>query len=141
MFGVTKPQPCAIAVALMLLLGSAALASAAESRLRVFFPPIKLDREAGERIKSLSIKMTCGRFRAVSVIPNDWSLRVVGPSSEETRLEAEAGHGSTALWSLDELDGSVIVSGREAACFDMSAKVTSTKREYQFGRSELVLKP
>ncbi|MGH9369800.1 MAG: hypothetical protein ACRD3M_19280 [Thermoanaerobaculia bacterium] len=140
-FGVTKLQLRVIVATLVLLLGSTVIAGPAESRLRLFFPEIKLDREVGERIQSLSVRMTCGRFRGVRVIPKDWSVTVVSPSSEQTSLETGAGHGSTTLWSLNELDGSIVVSAEEASCFGISATVTSTKRLYQFDRSELALKP
>lgn len=139
--GITKQEVGVIAVGLVCFLGLAGVSEAGETRLRVFFPNLTLDRANGERIRSLTIKMSCGRFRGVLVIPNDWSLNVVGPSSEETRLEAESGHGSTALWSLEEWDGSVVVSGKDEPCFDISATVISSKREYRFKRSELVLKP
>ncbi|MCA1836903.1 MAG: hypothetical protein LC721_11490, partial [Actinobacteria bacterium] len=67
-------------------------------RYRVFFPVISLAKADGERIESIQITMACGRFRAVGVIPDDWSAEVVSPMSEQTTLKASDGHGSSTLW-------------------------------------------
>src|SRR5712691_5426516 len=114
--GVTKARNGAIWLALMLLIPVRATASPDEALVRLYFPNLQLDRKTGERIESLSVKMTCGRFRGVAVIPADWSLSVSSPGSEQSSLRAEAGHGSTALWSLDELQGSIAVSGASESC-------------------------
>jgi hypothetical protein len=110
-------------------------------RYRVFFPPIKLATADGERIESVEIRMSCGRFRAVTAIPDDWSVEVVSPSSEKTTLRASAGHGSSTLWSMGTLDGAVTVSVEETSCFDVTATVGTTATVHQFTRSELILKP
>ena len=110
-------------------------------RYRVFFPAINLATADGERIDSIEIKMDCGRFRAIGMIPDDWSVKVVGPSSEQTTFKAEAGHGATALWSMRELDGAIIISVEDASCFDITATVVTTATAHRYSRSDLILKP
>ncbi|MEO7676907.1 MAG: hypothetical protein ABIV39_09120 [Verrucomicrobiota bacterium] len=110
-------------------------------RYRIFFPHIELVTADGERIESIEVRMTCGRFRAIGAIPNDWSAEVVSPMSEQTTLRASAGHGSSTLWSMRELDGAITVSTEEASCFDIAATVGTTATEHRFTRSDLILKP
>ena len=110
-------------------------------RYRVFFPEIRLAKAEGERIESVEIKMSCGRFRAISSIPDDWSAEVVSPMSEQTTLKASAGHGASTLWSMRELDGAVTVSIEDLSCFDISATVGTTATEHRYTRSDLILKP
>jgi hypothetical protein len=116
-------------------------ALATNHRYHIFFPPIKLATDDGERIEFIEITMSCGRFRAIGALPDDWSLRVVSPISEKTTLRASAGHGSSTLWSLRELDGSIIVSVEEASCFDIAAMVGTTATVHRFSHSDLILKP
>ena len=116
-----------------------------QARYRIFFPRVDLNSTKGERVDRIELSMTCGSFRAVSVIPEDWSLEVVSPSSARTRLSANAGHGSSALGSLDKLQGAVTISVDEAECFDLSAKITvamqDSSRVVELPRSQLVLRP
>jgi hypothetical protein len=114
------------------------------NRYRLFFPQVALDAANGERITSIEIAVSCGRFRTLAIIPNDWSVEVVSPTSERTTLKAEAGHGVTALWNVRDLDGAIVISIEEASCFDITATiVTATsdhEHRYQFTRSNLILK-
>lgn len=114
------------------------------NRYRVFFPHMALDAANGERITSIEIAMSCGRFRSLAIIPNDWSVEVISPTSERTTLKAEAGHGATTLWNISDLDGVVVISIEEASCFDITTTVVTTildhERRYQFTRSNLILK-
>ena len=120
-------------------------AEGAAQRQRVFWPKIVLANDAGERIDSIEITMSCGRFRGMSNIPNDWSVEVISPSSEVTTLKASAGHGATALWNMRELDGVIAVLIKEPACFDISAVVVATtsdnSRSIKFKKSDLHLRP
>jgi hypothetical protein len=79
------------------------------------------------------------------VIPDDWSAVVISPESERTIFRASCGHGSTALWSLRDLDGAVTVTVEEASRFDISATVITATSEdehrHQFTRSDMILKP
>jgi hypothetical protein len=75
------------------------------------------------------------------MIPDYWSVEVVSPVSEETVLRANAGHGSSTLWSIGDLDGAITVSVEEASCFDIAATVGTTATEHHFTRSDLILKP
>jgi len=110
-------------------------------RYRLFFPHIALATADGERIESVEVTVSCGRFRALTIIPDDWSAEVVSPSSEHTTLRASAGHGSSTLWSIRDLDGAITVSVEELSCFEITATVGTTASEHRFTRSELVLKP
>jgi hypothetical protein len=99
-----------IAAATMAILSISLPANASDSqseRQRLFWPDIVLATNNGERIQAIEVRMSCGRFRGIGNIPNDWSVEVVSPSSEQTRLSASSGHGSTAIWSIKELDGSI----------------------------------
>jgi hypothetical protein len=113
-------------------------------RQRLFWPKITLSKDAGERVTSVEVLMSCGRFRAVGNIPNDWSLEITSPSSEQTRLKASAGHGATTLWNLRELDGVISISVTEPSCFDIAAEVTTIasgqNRTFKFKLSELRLR-
>jgi hypothetical protein len=114
-------------------------------RYHIFFPPLNLAAQDGERIVSLEIDVACGHFRGIATIPDDWSLQVMSPVSERTALRASAGHGSTALWNLDELDGAIVVSVDDPGCFDISATVVSANQQeehrHEFQRQQLLLKP
>jgi antirestriction protein len=110
-------------------------------RYRLFFPLIALATSDGERIESVEVTVSCGRFRALTDIPNDWSAEVVSPMSEQTTLRASAGHGSSTLWSIRDLDGAITVSVEETSCFDITAKIGTTASEHRFTRSDLILKP
>ncbi len=111
---------------ILLSLGIGALPLPKEpSHVRLSFPSLRLNTQAGEVITSLAVDLSCGLFRQVA-IPNDWSLRVVSPVSERTTLRADAGHGSSALRSVHNLDGIVGLSIEDATCFDISAVVVTT---------------
>ena len=113
-------------------------------RYRLYFPVIPLAKEDGERISAVKVVVQCGRFRGVSSIPNDWSVEVIGPSSEETTFRASAGHGSTALWSIKDWNG-VIAIAADPSCFDISAEVTSEMsdkvKKHSFNSKQLRLRP
>ena len=93
--------------------------------------------------------MQCGRFVAINSIPDDWSATMVGPVSEKTHLEMEAGHGTSALWHSEELDGFLtIFMLTDDSCFDIRASLVAAsyydgkehQRKISFKRNELVLK-
>jgi len=74
---------------------------------------------------------------------------MVGPVSEKTHLEMEAGHGTSALWHSEELDGFLtILMLTDDSCFDIKASLVTASyydgKEHQskisFKRNELVLK-
>jgi len=137
-----------IAAATIAILSVSIPANASDSqseRQRLFWPDIVLATNNGERIQAIEVRMSCGRFRGIGNIPNDWSVEVVSPSSEKARLSASSGHGSTAIWSIKELDGSIQFTVSEPTCFDISAMVTiqtsDANRMVTFKRSELRIKP
>jgi hypothetical protein len=126
-----------------LLTGCATYSSALISgrQYRLLFPHITLAPAHGERIESVEISVSCGRFRSLTVIPNDWSAEIVSPMSEKTTLRASAGHGSSTLSSIGVLNGAIAVSVEDASCFDITATVTTTSLQHRFTRSDLILKP
>ena len=137
-----------IGIGLSLLFPEAGLAAPPplkkQVRYRLYFPEMNLDKENGERISAIKIVVSCGRFRGLTSIPNDWSVEVVSPSSEITTLKATAGHGSTALWGIKELNGVVLVAATEPSCFEVSSVVdlatSDATRRLRFGRNELKLR-
>ena len=122
------------------------LAAEAANWQHLYWPQLALSKDRGERVTAISVEMACARFRAVSNIPDDWSLEISSPSSDVTHLRASAGHGTSMLWSLRDIDGSIGIAVREPSCFDISATVTvdiagHTTKEYKFNRSELRIRP
>jgi hypothetical protein len=87
----------------------------------VSFPDIPLAE--GERITDIEISMSCGRFRGVNRIPNDWEFKVEGPESERTKLSAHANHG--ASWLLDSrgLQNFVTIMVCSTSAFDIVGTV------------------
>src|ERR1035437_9323867 len=71
----------------------------------ISFPSVALKADPLERIESVEVVMHCGRFMAINHIPDDWSVKLVSPVSEETKLRMEAGHGSSSLCHSSDLDG------------------------------------
>ena len=92
--------------------------------------------------------MDCGRFVAINSIPDDWSATLMGPISEKTQLNMEAGHGTSALWSSQDLDGFLTILVVDSSCFDIKASVVAAnyyegkehKRKNAFKQNELILK-
>jgi hypothetical protein len=92
--------------------------------------------------------MQCGRFVAINSIPDDWSATMVGPVSEKTHLEMEAGHGASALWHSEDLAGFLtILVLADDTCFDISASLVAAnyydgkehQRKVSFKRQQLIL--
>jgi len=110
----------------------------ADHFLRVLsFPTVPLD--AGERISGLEIKMTCGRFRSVNNVPNDWSLEIKGPVSERSTLEADANHGTSYLSNFSNLQDFATILVCSTSQFDITATIfteMSDKEEKKIFRKE-----
>jgi hypothetical protein len=124
---------------------AAADAARTARMVRIGWPPVALKSEDGERISAIELTVTCGRFRRVTNIPDDWSLEVVSPSSEQTTLRASAGHGASELWDLRPLERVIWISIKDDACFDVRARITvgtaDVTRHLDFGRDHLKLSP
>ena len=135
----------AVSIFLVLVTVLPSLAGNPDVRQRLFWPNLALSKDVGERIEAVEVFVSCGRFRGVSNIPNDWSLKVVSPSSEQTHLRFSAGHGATMLWGLRQLDGVITVAVTEPSCFDIYAQVTTEisgeSRIHKFSHAELRLSP
>jgi len=94
----------------------------------VSFPDIPLAKE--ERITNIEISMSCGRFRAVNRIPNDWTIAVTGPKSERSTLSAKANHGTTRLSDSSYLKDFVTIMVCSTSSFDIVGTVwTETQHE------------
>lgn len=97
----------------------------------------------GERISGLQIDMTCGRFRAVNRIPNDWSLEIEGPVSERSTLKAVANHGASWLSDSSNLQGFVTIMVCSTSHFDITATVftetSDNEKKKTFRKDELKL--
>ena len=130
-----------------IVLAVSPLAAAKEGKWqRLYWPQLALSKDRGERVEAIEVEMSCGRFRAVSNIPEGWSFEVVGPSSEVTHLRASADHGASMLWSLRELDGSIGIAVKDSSCFTISATVSVSQggrgsKQYKLSRTELRLRP
>jgi hypothetical protein len=135
---------------LVIFIGAPLLAQENVVRYKVSFPHVSLKSNRGERIYAVNVVMHCGRFTAINRIPNDWSATVVSPVSEETTLRMEAGHGTSALWHSEDLDGFVTVLFAEEpqSCFDIKASMKVAyydgnnlhERDISFQQNRLVLK-
>jgi len=91
--------------------------------------------------------MHCGRFAAINHIPDDWSAEVLGPSSEETKLHMEAGHGTSMLFQSAALNEFITVLDCESSCFDISGSVSvfsydteEHERKILFKQADLIMK-
>lgn len=133
---------------LLLITGSLSLvAQTTMVRYRVSLPHVTLRSDKGERIYSVDVIMHCGRFIAINVIPDDWSASLVGPVSEETRFGMDAGHGSSALWHSEDLNGFLTILA-DRSCFDISGSIVAAtfyegkehERKISFKQNELILK-
>ena len=98
-----------------------------KSTYLLYWPKLKLDTEQGERIDGIKVVVTCGKFRTIAEIPNDWSVSVGSPSGGEAKLEASSGHGSTALWNMHKWDGVISIVVNNPECFSIAAEVIAAK--------------
>jgi hypothetical protein len=116
-------------------------------RYRLFFPPLKLATDDGERVTAIKVTVTCGYITGVSPIPGDWWMEMRGPISGETTFSASAGHGVSYLWKLKTWNGSIAITPYEASCFDVSAGVITERgsddkaTEHKYSRRQLKLRP
>jgi hypothetical protein len=120
------------------------LASASELKSqRVVFPDLKLQKNS-ELIEKIDLVVNCGHIEGISGIPEGWTISVVRLGAGTERLQAEADHGATRLWSLGPLNGGIRVLPEDAQCFDLSAKLIVSgiaTREIVLARQDLKLRP
>jgi|SRR5213594_850839 len=134
-----------VAVALGFLCGCAhTSAPVADHYFRtVSFPRIALSD--GERIESVEVVISCGRFTSIHRIPNDWSVEVISPVSEVSTFKATAGHGSTSLWSSRDFEDFITILVCEPSCFSIKGTATAftadKERTIAFTESDFVMKP
>lgn len=116
---------------------------AANYPMNVSFPDISLSE--GERIEAIEVVITCGRFASIRHIPDDWSVEVVSPVSEVSTLKAEAGHGSSALWSSHALKDFITISNCSSSCFSIkgtaSLSTADKERKISFTQADFKMRP
>jgi hypothetical protein len=107
----------------------------------VFYWPDEV-LQAGKDLEiiELSISVTCGQFRAIRNVPEDWNLEIIRPISERTELKASAGHGGSHLENMLPLNGVIVISVDEAACFDIKAQLISFSAERSYRKPQMKLK-
>jgi len=89
----------------------------------VSFPKLKLSPD--ERISEFEIKMTCARVRSLNKVPDDWSLDLSGPASEVSVLKAVAGHGTSWISDIQELDSFITIQVCSPECFEIEGTLTA----------------
>jgi hypothetical protein len=143
--GASKRGRAAMLLALGCLIGCAGAGTpeAGPGWRTVSFPRVPL--AAGERIESVEVVIGCARFVAVHRIPDDWSVEVLGPVSEESTLKAEAGHGVSSLWSSRDFEDFFTLRVVEPSCFSIRGRATAfagdAERTLSFAQSDFVLRP
>jgi len=139
----------ALCVLLMSFFAKAAPAQTKLVRYQVSLPHIGLKTDLGERIESVAVVIHCGRFVAITSIPDDWSVDIVSPVSEKTTLKMEAGHGSSEIWHSEDLSKFLTISSLGDSCFDIAATVKTNfyegskrrDRKIPINQKELILAP
>ena len=106
----------------------------------LYWPTEVLQTGKDLEIYELSISVTCGQFRAVRNIPEDWNLEIIRPISARTHLKASAGHGGSHLKNTGPFDGVIAISVDEAGCFDIKAQLVSFSAFRSYGKAQLQLK-
>jgi hypothetical protein len=106
----------------------------------LYWPSEVLQTGNDLEIYELSISMTCGQFRAVRNIPEDWNLEIIRPISERTELKASAGHMGSHLENMRPLNGVIAISVDEVGCFDIKAQLVSFSALRSYGKAQLQLK-
>jgi len=128
-------------VTTIILLFMVAIAFPAHAEQFVLYWPDEV-LQAGKDLEiiELSISVACGQFRAVRNIPEDWNLQIIRPISARTELKASAGHGGSHLENMLPLNGVIVISVDEAACFDVKAQIVSFSAKRAFGKAQLQLR-
>ncbi len=126
--------------ATFLLIMTAAAFRAHADQFFLYWPAEVVQTGKDLEIWEIYISMSCGQFRAVDNIPEDWNLEIIRPISARTELKASAGHGGSHLEDMRPLDGVIAISVGEAACFDIKAQVVSFSALRSYGKAQLELK-
>ena len=91
------------------------------------------------RIDEIHISITCGWFRAIKNIPEDWNADVVRPISERAQLHLSAGHGASDFANFGQLDGMIVVENSDDACFDISVSIITETSQISINKKSLRL--
>ena len=91
----------------------------------VYFQPVPLGEN--DRIAIVEADLTCGHFSDFRHLPEDWSVQLIRPIDGVEKLKMEAGHGSSQLLNIRELNGVLgITKNSEKDCFLLSFAATIT---------------
>jgi hypothetical protein len=91
----------------------------------VYFKPVPLEKS--DRIYIVEADLKCGHFSDFRAIPEDWSVQLTRAISGVEKLKMEAGHGSSQLLDIKELNGIIgITKHAEPSCFQLSATAIVT---------------
>lgn len=125
----------------LLLAFSLTAAQAAHQELRtISWPPSLVTAPSNLRINEIRITLACGEFKAVRFIPSDWNVEIERPVSARAKLHLSAGHGASDLPNLKALNGTIVIAGTGAKCFDVLAMVYTETNLHRLTRTDLDLK-
>ena len=108
----------------------------------VYFEPVPLGEN--DRIYIIEADLSCGHFSDFKSIPEDWSVKLTRPISGVEKLKMEAGHGSSQLLNIKEMNGVIgLVKNAEPGCFALAvtAIVTIDAEQQKKVKVKTVLKP
>lgn len=137
-----KMSRCAAIIIIPALLWALSL-DAKEKILGLYFPGKGVLKQ-GERIDEFHLKVACGHIESIVHIPDDWNIEVVRAISAVEELHASAGHGGSMLDRIEQIDGMVLVTIEESACFRLSASLIvngqDTVREIELANTQVELR-
>jgi len=128
----------------LLFIGKDAFATdQAESALAqgIYFSSLPLKNY--ERISRIQIETSCYHFSDFHKIPEDWSIKLDRPISGVEKLDMTAGHGSSQLLSIRELDGVIGITVNDN-CLTLNivaTVVTEVLDEKRIRINDITLKP
>ena len=115
----------AIFVALVLALAPGSALAGSSELYAIYWPKDLVTNAKDLGIIDVHIAMTCGQFRGIKNIPQDWNTLVVRPISERTQLNLEAGHGEDHIANLSSLQGAIVVQHGNDSCFSISVNIAA----------------
>lgn len=115
----------AIVIALVFALAPGSALAGGSGLYAIYWPKDLVTSAKDLGIIEVHVAMTCGQFRAIKNIPQDWSALVVSPASERTQLNLSSGHGASHLANLSSLNGAIVVQHGNDSCFGISVNIAA----------------
>ena len=115
----------AIVIALAFTLAPSSALAGSSELYAIYWPKDLVANAKDLGIIEVHIAMTCGQFRAIKNIPQDWNALVVRPVSERTQLNLSSGHGASHLANLSSLNGAIVVQHGSDSCFGISVNIAA----------------